>query len=502
MWRLVISIIPIFFQVHSFLPVLLSPHMTTTPRIYMNHNVTPDIFEQIQDNHGYPALQKRKSPSSHNDSSCYIRIQGQTDACLKDIHTSLDIWNEIQRVKEIQFNQSHGRDVEPYPRYWKPVPVSKSSMENYSTEKTNSSSTITFLQFNTLAEGLSAGPHVSPCFSDCDTHLLTQPKDEAECIVENDVVLNNCFGGFTQLECPDIILDFTLRRWRLVEILLGFDVIPRHMDAMNGSYDIIAVEEMDRYYGFFQPLLATVGYQGVFAPKTNAPGIKLGYYSDGCALFWRKEKFHLLSSKQGAYTLGSQVYVIATLRHVPSQRIMIVAVTHLKAKEGTANEAMRYTQAIQLSQAVTEAAREAENKWCTSTRESSNIPIFIMGDFNSHPIPECTTAGEESNTKIMSCLDAFIANKSSLSSPPYGHFSSVYPIHPTPNDFFSTWKTRGPKTTRLVIDYILHTHVDGIQLSHILSVPHEDEMEPCRLPGFKYPSDHIALGAKFQIERL
>jgi hypothetical protein len=81
---------------------------------------------------------------------------------------------------------------------------------------------------------------------------------------------------------PEIILDFSLRRWRLLEILLGYDVVPSllvnlqqkqetptiHHTIMGGLYDIIAVEEIDRYTSFFQPLLSLVGgYEGIFIPK-------------------------------------------------------------------------------------------------------------------------------------------------------------------------------------------------------------------------------------------
>jgi hypothetical protein len=60
--------------------------------------------------------------------------------------------------------------------------------------------------------------------------------------------------------------------------------------------------------------------------------------------------------KQGHYTMGkNQVYIIATLRHLQTQRIIITAVTHLKAKEGYINEKIRYNQAIQLCQTIHEA---------------------------------------------------------------------------------------------------------------------------------------------------
>ena len=36
-----------------------------------------------------------------------------------------------------------------------------------------------------------------------------------------------------------------------------------------------------------------------------------------------------------------------------------------------------------------------------------------------------------------------------------------------------------------------------MRCTHVLGTVHEDEIEKTALPGFKYPSDHLAVGAKF-----
>ena len=77
------------------------------------------------------------------------------------------------------------------------------------------------------------------------------------------------------------------------------------------------------------------------------------------------------------------------------------------------------------------------------------------------------------------------------------HFQSAYPLdHP-----YSTWKTRGKVKIKRVIDYIFHNSQDirGVHCTHILGLPEEEEMEPHRLPGFRYPSDHLAIAARFRI---
>lgn len=86
-------------------------------------------------------------------------------------------------------------------------------------------------------------------------------------------------------------------------------------------------------------------------------------------------------------------------------------------------------------------------------------------------------------------------------------FQSAYPINESrENSIFTTWKTRKTGTVRRIIDYIFHASQqtdgteDGIGLccTHILSLPEDREVEKGLLPGFRYPSDHMLIGAKFK----
>ena len=98
---------------------------------------------------------------------------------------------------------------------------------------------VRLLQFNMLAEGLSAEPD---------------------------------FGGFTQT--PVDSLDFhKFRKFRLLEELLRYNA------------DIIAIEECDHFDDFFLPALKLHGYDGRFFPKRNASTLNFGAdtYSHGVA---------------------------------------------------------------------------------------------------------------------------------------------------------------------------------------------------------------------------
>ena len=47
------------------------------------------------------------------------------------------------------------------------------------------------------------------------------------------------------------------------------------------------------------------------------------------------------------------------------------------------------------------------------------------------------------------------------------------------------------------IDYIFHDA--GLRATRVLAPPQEAELEPARLPGLRYPSDHLSLVAEFEI---
>ena len=123
--------------------------------------------------------------------------------------------------------------------------------------------------------------------------------------------------------------------------------------------DVIALEEVDHYYSFFRPVMSKFGYDGKFVPKRNSPCIRLGYYSDGCALLWKSDVFELVKEQRRQYDKGGQVYILATLRHRKSNRCVVFGSTHLKAKKGLANEKVRTSQAKELFREAKKVAKSS-----------------------------------------------------------------------------------------------------------------------------------------------
>lgn len=402
-----------------------------------------------------------QTKTSHINSS--VRLESQPDPCLQEIKSTKDV---LDKIKEVRAFQSCYSNAELYPRRWKNVDPKK--RDKSLTRTRTRTSTFTILQFNVLAEGLSSGPNVVPPFQN---------------IIGNNKVDNNksnakdqrdpFFGGFTDIPHPEISLDYNLRRWRILEVLLGGQIDDDDDDDSNvssldgGYFDIISVQEMDRYNGFFQPILHMFGYDSIFIPKQKAPGIKFGWYSDGCALFWKRSSFELIKEVRDSFDVGTQIYLIAILRHLASGQSITVATTHLKAQNNIQNEKIRTCQAQQLIQIL------SQHITTNDSASSKGMPLIVAGDFNSEPFALGNT-----------CIHTILSQD----------FSSAYELND--RDLFTTWKTRGEKTVHRIIDYIFYKEVECVQ---ILEIPDGEEMEVTKLPGFRFPSDHMSISARFEL---
>jgi hypothetical protein len=374
--------------------------------------------------------------------------------CIKNVK---DIRDKISEIRHVQ--GKYASDVTLYERKW------DSLEETLHDDETQGllvdANSFSVLQLNMLAEGLSSGNDAQRPFE--------KSKE-----VTNLSSAKSVYGGFTSIPHPEIILDFQLRRWRLVEVLLGCNEI---------HFDVIACEEIDRFHGFFEPLMKVAGYTGLFVPKASSPCTKFGFYSDGCALFWKDDVFELVNTENGVYSDSSQVYLLCTLRHVQTRQLVLFAVTHLKAGKDNENERKRCIQTKSLLDKI------KIFKSSIGQNLKNDIPIIIMGDFNSDP--------REDN----SCIKYFASEDTPIL------FKSVYELNSErtiTKYVYTTLKIRGDNVSKRAIDYIFYNtggNEDKMKCTHSLSIPNENDLEPTLLPGFKYPSDHFAVGARFLLKQ-
>ncbi|KAK5639772.1 hypothetical protein RI129_010583 [Pyrocoelia pectoralis] len=263
-------------------------------------------------------------------------------------------------------------------------------------------------------------------------------------------VMNDNFA-----RCPDSALDWNFRRYRIVEEMIQY------------CPDIICLQEVD-HFNFLKHVLGTQGYEGMFFPKPDSPCfyIEGNNGPDGCAIFYRKNKFDLVKNENKILEIwrvqSNQVAVMAVLRIRETGQEVCVVTTHLKARQGALLSTLRNEQGKDLLQFV--------------MNNCDNRPIVLCGDFNAEP-------SEPVYETILNSR----------------HFSSAYASYDISGlrsadrePPYTTWKIRDEGEICHTIDYIFYSH-DAMEVEAVLDFPSGDEIGKDRVPSYLYPSDHFSL---------
>ncbi|KAK9668778.1 hypothetical protein RND81_13G086100 [Saponaria officinalis] len=142
-------------------------------------------------------------------------------------------------------------------------------------------------------------------------------------------------------------------------------VICKELEQYNAS--ILCFQEVDRFNDL-QVILHQDGYEGVLKART-------GDACDGCAIFWRKERFVLLHEEHidfRGYDLRDNVAQFCVLKTADGCRRLLVGNIHVlyNPKRGD----------IKLGQVrlYLEKAYKLSQQW-------GEIPVVLSGDWNSYP---------------------------------------------------------------------------------------------------------------------
>ncbi|RZF37610.1 hypothetical protein LSTR_LSTR014132 [Laodelphax striatellus] len=250
--------------------------------------------------------------------------------------------------------------------------------------------------------------------------------------------------------CPESALEWRRRRQQLSEEIVRYQP------------DIICLQEVD-HFNYFQKTLSTQGFKGIFFPKPDSPCIyiKDNNGPDGCAIFYKEDRFDLIRSENRileVWTVQSnQVGVLAILKELESGQELCVATTHLKARSGALLSTLRNEQGKDLLDFVQANAEQR--------------PVILCGDFNAEPIEP-------------------------IYSTVLGHdllrLGSAYRYPSGQEPAYTTWKIREEGEVRQSIDYIFYSE-EHFQVDALLQFPDGEEIGEGRVPSFRYPSDHFSL---------
>ncbi|KAJ8336090.1 hypothetical protein SKAU_G00394330 [Synaphobranchus kaupii] len=265
-------------------------------------------------------------------------------------------------------------------------------------------------------------------------------------------------GKDSFVQCPLEALNWSERKYLILEEILTY------------RPDILCLQEVDHYFDTFQPVLYSLGYHGTFCPKPWSPclDVERNNGPDGCALFFRRDRFELVDSASvrlaAAMLKTNQVAVIQTLRCRATGRSLCVAVTHLKARSGW--ERLRSAQGSDLLRNL----QAASGGRC-------GVPLLVCGDFNAEPGEDVYRRFSSSSLDLDSAYKRLSAD--GLTEPSY-----------------TTWKIRPSGESCHTLDYIWYSH-RALGVDAVLGFPTAEQIGPNRLPSFNYPSDHLSLVCDF-----
>ena len=310
--------------------------------------------------------------------------------------------------------------------------------------------------------------------------------------------------------------------------------------------DVMCLQEIDTesFSEFFSPQLAHEEYKGVFWPKNRARTMREDEAKavDGCAIFFKKKKFVLLDKQMidlpgiaikrpdmkgehdifNRYMPRDNIGVVAFFEERQSGARVIMATTHLHwdptfddvkiiqtavmmeeitrlADAWSKHPPCKDKQLFPYSKADEDPTSADEPINMAPSQEYSNgaaIPLIVCGDFNSIPgsgVHELLNTG------------SLAPDHPQLQDFHYGNFTREGMAHPfqLKSAYGSIGELQFTNYTpgfAEVIDYVWYS-TNAFQVLELLG--DVDRNYLTRVPGFPnahFPSDHLALQAKFAIK--
>ncbi|RVW22147.1 Carbon catabolite repressor protein 4-like 1 [Vitis vinifera] len=308
--------------------------------------------------------------------------------------------------------------------------------------------------------------------------------------------------------CPSWALSWPYRKQNLLREIVGYRA------------DIVCLQEIqsDHFEEFFAPELDKHGYQALYKRKTNEVYTGNIHTIDGCATFFRRDRFSHVKKYEVEFNKAAQsltdavdnVALIAVLEakfsyqgaDIPGKRqLLCVANTHINVHQELKD--------VKLWQVHTLL------KGLEKIAASADIPMLVCGDFNSVPgsAPHALLAmGKVDPMHPDLAIDPLgilrPASKLTHQLPLVSAYSSFARmgvgigleqqrrrLDPSTNEPLFTHCTRDFIGT---LDYIFYT-ADSLTVESLLELLDEDSLrKDTALPSPEWSSDHIALLAEFR----
>ncbi|OAY82814.1 Carbon catabolite repressor protein 4 [Ananas comosus] len=276
-------------------------------------------------------------------------------------------------------------------------------------------------------------------------------------------------------------------------------------ELRNFSADILCIQELDEYESFYKKNMETLGYSSAYIQRT-------GEKRDGCGIFYKpssaelilKEEIHyndLVNSvdiaEKGNNSTAETCTVLAEKKsngghgdpndpRVRLKRNCVGLLTAFKLSDSYPPIVVANTHIywdpdwidVKLAQAKYLLSRLSQFREHVSSKFSCIPPVIVAGDFNSTPGDEVYSYIVSSGEAPIKLYSLYAANGG---EPP---FTNCTP------DFTGT------------LDYIFLSDGSRLKPLSLLDIPGPDSTDVIGgLPNHQHPSDHLPIGADFNVLR-
>ncbi|CAH1432326.1 carbon catabolite repressor protein 4 homolog 1 [Lactuca sativa] len=323
--------------------------------------------------------------------------------------------------------------------------------------------------------------------------------------------------------CPSWALSWPYRRQNLLREIVGY------------LADIVCLQEVqsDHFEEFFAPELDKHGYQALFKKKTSEVYNGSIQTIDGCATFFRRDRFSHVKKYEVEFNKAAQSLTDAlvpnaqkktALNRLVKDNIALIVVLEAKfSNQGVDNLGKRQLVCVANTHVNVQHDLKDVKLWQVHTllkglekiAASADIPMLVCGDFNSvpgsaphallaigkvdpmhqdlavDPLGILRPATKLTHTlPLVSAYSSFARIGGSL-----GYEQQKRRVDPNTNEPLFTNCTRDFIGT---LDYIFYS-ADSLSVESLLELLDEDSLrKDTALPSPEWSSDHIALLAEFR----
>ncbi|KAL3533966.1 hypothetical protein ACH5RR_007487 [Cinchona calisaya] len=324
--------------------------------------------------------------------------------------------------------------------------------------------------------------------------------------------------------CPSWALSWTYRRQNLLREIVGYHA------------DIVCLQEVqsDHFEEFFAPELDKHGYQAIYKRKTAEVYSGNINSIDGCATFFRRDRFSHVKKYEVEFNKAAQSLTDAivpsaqrktALGRLIKDNIALILVLEAKfTNQGVDNPGKRQLVCLANTHINVQQELKDVKLWQVHTllkglekiAASADIPMVVCGDFNSNPSSAAhalLAMGKVDPMHEDLTVDPFgilrpaaklthqlplVSAYSSFARPPGVGFvleQQRRRMDPSTNEPLFTNYTRDVNDTH---DYIFYS-ADSLTVESLLELLDEDSLrKDTALPSPGWSSDHIALLAEFR----